>query len=402
MASRRQTGASGDHSSAPDALVAAARQLLADHFPSAITGRLLAETAGVQYGQLHRHFESKSAVLGAAFESLVHDFAEFGTDEAGVPVPFGSRITPSFWMALTHLMLDRTTFDQLRPLNGVLDRAADGLRQRRPGLDTEQARAIVALGVSIELGVRIHRPVLGRSVGLDPNDPIVEQHVRRWLDGLYAGSGPLGHDPAPMSGLPIRPPSSVESGSVANAGGDAALSAAQRLIDAGARLLEDSAPSAISGRQLARVAGVNYGLIHHYFGTKEEVLRRSVQLHRDWFFAAYAGERAPGYFAVCEHPGYVRATTWGAVDPTLSVAEQRFPVMDLLLRQRLDSEVGRADELATRAAVFAVVSGQMAWVLLAEVFESAPDTELVLFERLAAPLLHRLLQAPQFEMGISV
>lgn len=44
----------------PDALVAAAKTSLADQFPSAITGRSLARSAGVNYGQLHRHFESYS------------------------------------------------------------------------------------------------------------------------------------------------------------------------------------------------------------------------------------------------------------------------------------------------------------------------------------------------------
>lgn len=401
MASRRQAGALPDHSAAPDALVAAAKTLLADQFPSAITGRLLAETAGVQYGQLHRHFDSKTAVLAAAFESLLHDFDETGTDEAGVPRPFGMRDAPGFWLALTHLMLDRTTFESFRPSTGVLGRAATGLQGRRPELDAEQAKAIIALGVSIELGVWIHRPVLGRAVGLDPDEPAVEQHVRRWLDGLYEGTGPLGGEPTAMGDLPIRPrPADVANSLTVSVGSDG-LSAEDRLIDAGALLLEDRAPSAISGRQLARAAGVNYGLIHHYFGTKDEVLRRAVQLHRDRFFAAYADERAPGYFSVCGHPGYVSATTWAAIDPTLSVAEQRFPVMDLLLSRRLEIGTGPDAEMATRVSVFAVVSGQMAWALFGDVFERALGTELARLEALVAPLLHRLLQAPQLEMGIS-
>jgi hypothetical protein len=47
------------------------------------------------------------------------------------------------------------------------------------------------------------------------------------------------------------------------------------------------------------------------------------------------------------------------------------------------------------------VSGQMAWALFGDVSEPALDTELARLELLVAPLLHRLLQAPQLEMGMS-
>ena len=401
MASRRQTGALPDHSTAPDALVAAAKKLLADHFPSAITGRMLAETAGVQYGQLHRHFDSKTAVLAAAFEALLRDFAELGTDEAGVPRPFGFPGNSTFWLALTHLMLDRTTFESFRPSTDVLERAALGVRGRRPGLDDEQCKATVALGVSIELGVSIYRGVLGQAAGLDAGDPAVERFVQQWLEGLYQGTGPLGAAPIASSGSIGFARSGDRTGTKVLIGPNDDLAAEDRLVDAGALLLEDRAPSAISGRQLAGVAGVNYGLIHHYFGTKDEVLRHSVQLHRDRFFAAYADERAPGYFSVCGHPGYVRATTWAAIDPTLSAAEHRYPVMDLLLSQRLDAGADRDSELATRVSVFTAVSGQMAWALFGDVFELTLGIELARLEALVAPLLHRLLQAPQLEMGTS-
>lgn len=35
-------------------------------------------------------------------------------------------------------------------------------------------------------------------------------------------------------------------------------------------------PRQVSGRELAQVAGVNYGLIHHYFGTKDNVFAEAV------------------------------------------------------------------------------------------------------------------------------
>jgi len=49
--------------------------------------------------------------------------------------------------------------------------------------------------------------------------------------------------------------------------------ARQALIEAAIRLMEDRPPSAVSGRELAEEAGVNYGLIHYYFGGKQEAFR---------------------------------------------------------------------------------------------------------------------------------
>jgi len=388
MAPRRQAGALGGHSTVRDALVAAAKSSLADQFPSAITGRSLA----------------RSAVLAVAFDELLEEYAASGTDEAGVPRPFGFRDNPTFWRALAHLMLDRATFDDFRPQHGVLARAVLGVQAHRPELDAEQAKAIVALGVAIDFGLLIHRPVLGRAAGLGSDEPAIDLLVEQWLEGLYRGVGPLGARPVASPNSPIRVPLLAGDAPVAvsNEAGTTELSAEDRLVDAGARLLEDRAPSAISGRQLARAAGVNYGLIHHYFGTKDEVLRRSIQLHRDRFFAANTdNRRPPGYFSVCDHPGYVRATTWAAIDPALSIAEQRFPVMDLLVTQQLDSEGGRRDELATRVAVVVVVSAQLGWALFGDLFEAALDAELVQLEALVAPLLHRLLQAPLLETEFS-
>lgn len=384
----------------------AATSALADRFPSAITGRSLAESAGVHYGQVHRHFGSKTAVFAMAFERLLGEYVDVGVDETGVPRPFGFRDNPKFWRVLTHLLLDRSTFESFRTSTGVLERATVGVQQRRPELNQIQAKAVVALGVSIEFGLLIHGDLLGAAAGLDPGQPAVELHVRRWLEGLYSGSGPVGGLPVPSASGRVRSRrTDLASGGAASsgpAGIDSQRSVEGRLIHAGARLLEDHAPSAITGRQLAREAGVNYGLIHHYFGTKDEVLRRAVQLHRDRFFSAHGDERrAPGYFSVCDHAGYVRALTWAAIDPALSGSEQRFPVMEFLLEQRLAGVIGEADQLAIRVAVFVVVATQMAWALFGDVFERALEADLVELEQMVAPLLHHLLHSPAADLVLT-
>jgi len=45
----------------------------------------------------------------------------------------------------------------------------------------------------------------------------------------------------------------------------------RKLIEAATHLMTIRSPRHVSGRELARQAGVNYGLIHHYFGSKDAV-----------------------------------------------------------------------------------------------------------------------------------
>ncbi len=48
------------------------------------------------------------------------------------------------------------------------------------------------------------------------------------------------------------------------------------LIAAASQLMAMRSPRHISGRELAKHAGVNYGLIHHYFGSKDAVFAAAV------------------------------------------------------------------------------------------------------------------------------
>ena len=50
------------------------------------------------------------------------------------------------------------------------------------------------------------------------------------------------------------------------------------LIEAAVQLMAMRSPRQISGRELAKHAGVNYGLIHHYFGSKDAVFAEAVSV----------------------------------------------------------------------------------------------------------------------------
>ena len=48
-------------------------------------------------------------------------------------------------------------------------------------------------------------------------------------------------------------------------------------MDAAERLLVDSGHAGLSTRRLAEEAGVNHGLVHHYFGSNEQLLVRTLE-----------------------------------------------------------------------------------------------------------------------------
>ena len=50
------------------------------------------------------------------------------------------------------------------------------------------------------------------------------------------------------------------------------------LIDSAVQLMAMRSPRQISGRELAKHAGVNYGLIHHYFGSMDAVFAEAVSV----------------------------------------------------------------------------------------------------------------------------
>jgi AcrR family transcriptional regulator len=87
---------------------------------------------------------------------------------------------------------------------------------------------------------------------------------------------------------------------------DVKAPARRALLDAAKRLLPERAPSTVSGRELAAEAGVNYGLVHHYFGTKDTVFREALVELRDEFVLSNSGADLPRLLVEPDDP-YVLA-----------------------------------------------------------------------------------------------
>ncbi len=136
------------------------------------------------------------------------------------------------------------------------------------------------------------------------------------------------------------------------------------LVDAATRLLPDQAPSTISGRDLAAEAGVNYGLIHHYFGGKDAVLHAGLVALRDEFIRTHGDVASMHLLTENPHP-YLQALARSHIDyPDTVSSVGEFPLGEALVdvvSQRLAAGDEHAGESEAKARVIAMVSIQLCY-----------------------------------------
>lgn len=115
----------------------------------------------------------------------------------------------------------------------------------------------------------------------------------------------------------------------------AAASARQDIIDAALRLLEDRPPSAISGRELAEEAGVNYGLIHHYFGSKDILLQAGLADLASSFAEGPTDESwsSDEPFSIRHRLDYLRALAFSSISGELEDLSTVHPVIEDSLKK---------------------------------------------------------------------
>ncbi len=144
-------------------------------------------------------------------------------------------------------------------------------------------------------------------------------------------------------------------------------SARLALIEAAARLLPQRAPGAITGRELADEARVNYGLVHHHFGGKDEALAAGLGALRDDFVRMHGdGASLPLLTGEC-HP-YLRALVRSQVDyPDRVAPSSDFPIGTMLVNavaprvaERSGTDLASASAEA-KARVIAMISIQLCY-----------------------------------------
>ena len=102
------------------------------------------------------------------------------------------------------------------------------------------------------------------------------------------------------------------------------VDAEERLIIAAGELLGEVGPNSMSVRNVAERAGVNHGLVHHYFGGKDGLLKaamtRLVQEHAVFAKEASHGDPIPAPLLLNHDPKYLRAVVRAVLDDEMQLA----------------------------------------------------------------------------------
>ena len=134
---------------------------------------------------------------------------------------------------------------------------------------------------------------------------------------------------------------------------------------AGAELFAAHGPAAVSSREIASRAGVNYGLIHRHFGSREQLVSDVMTRLSADLSAALEEGRLSGRSVLdtlAEHPGYARALARAALDGIdMATIQDAHPILERLLPAvTAGSDAGSAD-LEDRAALAAVSAAILGW-----------------------------------------
>lgn len=139
----------------------------------------------------------------------------------------------------------------------------------------------------------------------------------------------------------------------------------QSLVAAAASLFEELGPIAVSVRMIAERAGVNHGLVHHYFGSKAGLVKAVLERLADESAAAI---RERGVEAVIDPSDdrvrrHVRVLTRVVLDDAAPAGYQaQFPIVAYLSGLGRDT-LGLADETA-RLRASQVVALMVGWLTL--------------------------------------
>ncbi len=146
----------------------------------------------------------------------------------------------------------------------------------------------------------------------------------------------------------------------------------QLLIAAAADLLGEVGPKAMTVRMIAERAGVNHGLVHHYFGGKAQLLdaamTRLVEEHQSFAKDQAGGDVLPAPLALVEDQRYLRAvvravldgeTELAATEIAAGVSVPRSALEHLTATRRLNEPDAR-----TKALVAMGMAMEMGWAAL--------------------------------------
>ena len=146
----------------------------------------------------------------------------------------------------------------------------------------------------------------------------------------------------------------------------------EKLIVATAQLLGEVGPRALSVRAIAERAGVNHGLVHHYFGGKDALLQaameRLVHEHFEYAMAQSRRQPLPAPLGLIGDPTYLRAVVRAVLDNEMTLASTEITedvsVPRNVLRHVAAAQKQKEPSVEVKASVGLGMALEMGWAAL--------------------------------------
>ena len=150
------------------------------------------------------------------------------------------------------------------------------------------------------------------------------------------------------------------------------VDAEERLIVAAGELLGEVGPRSMSVRNVAERAGVNHGLVHHYFGGKDGLLKaamtRLVQEHAVFAKDASHGDPIPAPLLLNHDPKYLRAVVRAVLDDEMQLATTEITegvsVPQGAMAHATKSKNADEPDVQMKAMVAVAMAMEMGWAAL--------------------------------------
>jgi AcrR family transcriptional regulator len=369
------------------AILDAAVRLYAHSGPDGSSLRAVAGAAGLTHALVQRYFGSKTGLVAAVEAHLTMTLTTAVTPTGDVVADPSPATDAQRLAALLHWSRRNRALTHLLVRCGLGDLGTDGppswlggdpLLLAEPGTrtspdtnsasgqsdtDGRRARLVRYATASTALGWLTFDEFLTSALGLGPVS------TRDRDDAITAAIVHLAHlADKPLPSLASR---SFVPGRPAPPTPPDAPSPATALLDAATELFADHGPASVSIRDVARLAGVNHGLVHRHIGNKNDLIARAIETG---VASLLPGVRAPGGFDIDEvvhllhrdsnAPRLIARTL--VDDVPISAVRHSYPVMRGLLevaRTAPDTSrpTGLADPRLATAAAGSLVGGSTIW-----------------------------------------
>ena len=347
-------------------LIAATAALLADAPPTEVTSKQIAEAAGVNHGQIHHYFGSKDGLVAATIQDADSDYQRArAADAERFPVPIDTETRPPAWRTLAYLASSgiwrQPPFDPSPVVSTLAQRRAVdiGLKPTEP-----RVLADVAAVMAMQRGWWVFRDIIEASFGkFDPDIAAVRRGVAERSLRLFDERVPLGKPAKEPELAPVH--AQLEGDSPR--GRDEVRSS---LMSAAHQLLADRPPSQVTAKEIATLAGVNHGQVHHYFESKEHLIAETTRFGSSPLLEGMSNGNTPVPIrTTTRHPMWRTLAHIAATEDWVHEAYGSAPVVLRMVEVVADRTGEPTTSSEVHSQVAAVHALELGWAIYRDIIE---------------------------------